>query len=154
MKKRTLTTDQEAAKQARKDRFDELCKKIKAMGDGERANWLQEAGAVITVEGRALSPRNTILCYFQRPGVTMVGGFRQWLEKGRCVRKGEHGLSILVPCGGGVKDDGAGSETADKTFFIAGTVFDVSQTDELDADQTDDTSAENVGNNMKLELIA
>ena len=131
MKKRTLTPDQEAAKQARKDRFNELCKKIKAMGDGEKAKWVEEAGAVITVEGRALSPRNTILCYFQRPGVTMVGGFRQWLAKGRCVRKGEHGLSILVPCGGGKEQEG---EIGD-VFFIAGTVFDVSQTDELEADR-------------------
>jgi hypothetical protein len=133
MKKRTLTPEQEAQKQARKERFSELCKKIKAMGDGEKAKWLQEAGAVYTVEGHALSPRNTILCYFQKPGITIVGGFKQWLAKGRCVRKGEHGISILVPCSHKQTNDSTGTEETSDTFFVCGTVFDVGQTDELEA---------------------
>ena len=143
MKKRTLTAEQQAEKEQRKARFNELCANIKKMGDGEKANWLREAGAVITIEGHALSPRNTILCYFQRPGVTMVGGFRQWLNKGRCVRKGEHGLSILVPCSHTSKSE-TGEETTGDTFFVAGTVFDVTQTDELETANTATNPAETV----------
>ncbi len=67
----------------------------------------------------------------------MVGGFRQWKDKGRSVRKGEHGLMIWVPTGKGEKaEDGApvpaaeaGAEKEKRAGFIMGTVFDVTQTD-------------------------
>ena len=57
---------------------------------------------------------------------TIVGGFRQWLREGRAVRKGEHGLGILIPrFEKGEGGDGPGSLNG----FLYGTVFDVSQTD-------------------------
>jgi len=129
MKTRVLSESQKAAAVERKERFRGLCAKLAGMSEEERGRWQTEAGLIVTIEGRSLSPRNTIICYFQRQGVTMVGGFRQWLKAGRCVRKGEHGLSILVPVGIG-KDKETG-EDKDNLHFIGGTVFDVSQTDEL-----------------------
>src|SRR5208282_4903090 len=86
------------------------------------------------------------LCLMQIPGASMVGGFRQWLKLGRCVRKGQHGASIWVPAGArkadsppaGAGEDahdagvaGEGSGGSDRTRFVIGTVFDVSQTDEI-----------------------
>lgn len=141
--KRTLTAEQAAERDARRARFQELAKRIRAMSDQERARWMVDAGAVVTIEGRALSPRNTLLCYFQRQGVTMVGGFRQWLKAGRCVRKGEHGIGILVPCMPGRKGDDEHSETGaeGKVYFTSGTVFDVTQTDEIPADGAQVTAA-------------
>lgn len=128
--KRKLTAEQEAKRDERKAKFQALSKRLAAMPKEERDKVSAEAGTVVTIEGHGLSARNTILCYWQRQGVTMVGGFRQWIRAGRCVRKGEHGLSILVPCGGGTDKDTGETE---KTFFVGGTVFDVSQTEELQA---------------------
>ena len=128
---RKLTEKQAAASAERKERFRALSKRLAGMSDAERAKWQAEAGLVVTIDGRSLSPRNTIMCYFQRQGVTMVGGFRQWIKAGRAVRKGEHGMSILVPCmpGKDRADDDAAQN--DSVRFIAGTVFDVSQTNAL-----------------------
>jgi hypothetical protein len=130
MKRKELTPEQIAAKAAKKERFSQLCKLINAMGADEKMAVVARAGAVCNVDGRALSPRNTILCFYQREGVTIVGGFRQWLAKGRCVRKGEHGMSILVPIGTG-RDVEHPEGRDEPVAFVGGTVFDVSQTAEL-----------------------
>jgi hypothetical protein len=34
-----------------------------------------------------------------RLDATIVGGFRQWLKQGRCVKKGEHRSDIWIPLG-------------------------------------------------------
>src|SRR5262245_597032 len=52
---------------------------------------------VRTIEGRTLSPINTLLAATQDARVTVIGGFKQWLAAGRCVRKGEKALLIWVP---------------------------------------------------------
>ena len=133
-RKRKLTPEQEAAKAERKAAFDGLVKRLAGMNATERDKWAAEAGTVVTIEGHVLSPRNTVLCYFQRDGVSMVGGFRQWIKAGRCVRKGEKGFSILVPCTGGKRGKKADAgHTGDgdapaRVFFMARTVFDISQT--------------------------
>lgn len=139
--KRTLTAEQIAARDSRRSAFRELCRKIKAFSTVEMAQWQAAAAGIMTVDGRTLSDHNMILCYFQRAGVTVVGGFRQWLKAGRAVRKGEHGLMIWVPIGAPkAADDGAVavSDSGEKPGFITGTVFDVTQTDEIecDADKT------------------
>src|SRR5262245_46008722 len=92
-------------------------------------------------EGRAPSPFNTCLVLNQLLTASKVGGFRQWKDKGRSVKKGEHGLMIWVPTGKGEKTDdgetvpvpeteaGADGEKPKRAGFIMGTVFDVSQTE-------------------------
>jgi hypothetical protein len=129
MKKRTMTAEQEQAATVRKE-AKRLCAWLKTLSAEEKNAIVERAGAIVTVENRALSPGNTILCYYQREGVTMIGGFRQWLAQG--LKKGEKGLSILVPRGkrsatpGGT--EGAMVAEDDKVFLVTGTVFDVSQT--------------------------
>lgn len=44
------------------------------------------------------SARNVLLILAQMPDATRVAGFKRWLELGRHVRKGEHGIAILAPC--------------------------------------------------------
>jgi hypothetical protein len=66
----------------------------------------------------------------QLPTASMVGGFRQWLDKGRAVKKGEHGLMIWIPTKG--KEKPTAEEVEQETNrpnFVMGTVFDVSQTE-------------------------
>ena len=58
---------------------------------------LSLSAGISTVEAHPLSQTNACLVAFQCPTATIVGGFKQWLKAGRCVRKGEHGLSIWVP---------------------------------------------------------
>ena len=125
---RKLTEEQRAKSEARKLRFRQLVKQVAAMSDAERDAMLIRVGAVVTCEGRALSPTNTMLCLMQLPGVSMVGGFKQWIRQGRAVRKGEHGVSIWIPCAGKKAED---SETEGEMYFTSGTVFDVSQTSPL-----------------------
>jgi hypothetical protein len=128
MSKRTLTAEQKAKSEARKARFQEIVKQVAAMDDTAREILAAEI-MVTTCEGRTLSGNNQCLIAVQCQNATIVGGFRQWIEQGRCVRKGEHGLMIWIPVARKAKEDGAPSETG----FIMGTVFDISQTEEIPA---------------------
>lgn len=135
--KREPTPEQKARAAQRRKEFCDLWRQVKT---------LTETGATVpevpTVEGYALSLRNSIVCRLQRADVQLVGGFRQWLEYGRCVRKGEHGLAIWVPVGTGASgndpEPDPGAEPAEPNAprrFVIGTVFDISQTVELDRNQ-------------------
>lgn len=145
------------------------------MGDDERhariaalkdklAEWEEEAdeGLVAEIIARfdGYSERNAKLIGMQCPDATHVEGFRRWLELGRCVRKGEHGIQILAPAGTSKPDTmpegqervvvsewtapGAdpnapgieGGSGKPRQFFRLTHVFDVSQTDELPAQVT------------------
>lgn len=109
----------------KKSRFDAMIKQIAAMCDEEREA-LAARSPIVTIEQRPLSARNQCLIAMQRPSATIVGGFRQWLNAGRCVRKGEKGLTILVPAAKKGKPDQPAE--SDSVWFMRGTVFDISQT--------------------------
>ena len=75
----------------------------------------------------------------------MVGGFNQWKDKGRSVKKGEHGLMIWIPS---IRKGEQGSESpttgdVDKVEmrFTMGTVFDITQTEETAARETETAEA-------------
>lgn len=122
--RKNITPEQKAKSEARRAQFKQLVKKVAAMSDAERDAMISSVGAVVTCEGRALSPTNTMLCLMQLPGVSMVGGFKQWIRQGRCVSKGQHGISIWIPCAGRKSDEAEEGEM----YFTSGTVFDISQT--------------------------
>lgn len=76
---------------------------------------------------------NQLLIAAQMPDATRVAGYRTWRKLGRQVRKGEHGITIIVPHtykGTRLVDD-EGNEQPGKprVYFGSGHVFDVSQTD-------------------------
>lgn len=116
---------------ARRQAFADLSRKIAAMDDIQRAQ-LAATMPIVTVAGHALSVHNACLIAMQCHSATVVGGFKQWIAAGRCVRKGEHGMMILVPAS--KKDPETGE--AGKTFFVPSYVFDVSQTEELKVDSS------------------
>jgi len=72
---------------------------------------------------------NILLIASQRPGATLVRGFRQWQDMGRQVRKGEKGISILRPNVGWVTDEATGEKKRIVRGFGVATVFDITQTD-------------------------
>lgn len=124
----------------RKAELAAIIERVAAMPEDER-NALARRINVTNVEGHALSPRNQLLIALQIGcNATIVGGFKQWLKQGRCVRKGQHGAAILFPRTFGDKNGltnaTAGAETAataeagkkSNVRFLTGTVFDISQT--------------------------
>lgn len=130
-----LTPEQIAKRDERRAKFKALWKQVAAMPELDRIKLSNKLG-LVTCEGHALSLGNTMLIALQLPGATVLGGFRQWLKHGRCVRKGEHGAMIWVPTGGKKSSETTEATEAtaeNETRFIVGTVFDIGQTDELNA---------------------
>jgi antirestriction protein ArdC len=75
---------------------------------------------------------NALLIQCQRPDASLVAGFRKWLEMGRHVRRGEHGIAILAPVVVRRHDAESPDESEPQRvvrFFKVAHVFDVSQTD-------------------------
>lgn len=131
---RKLTIEQETKRDERRARFGALWKQIAAMGESEKAVFAAKFG-FRTCEGHELSLCNQMLVALQCPGATVLGGFRQWLKQGRVVRKGEHGVMIWVPIGEKKSNDGA-TDAAEESGrrFIIGTLFDISQTEEMETE--------------------
>ena len=96
------------------------------------------------------SPRNTMLILNQNRGAEFVASFQGWKNLGYSVKRGEHGLNILVPVdvtylrNGTGKDDWVqlrnatpelkrqyelgNVESQKMRFYKVGTVFDIAQT--------------------------
>lgn len=133
-----LTEAQRAAAKARREKFRVYVKKLASMPEADRLQLAARLPALATVEGHVLSLHNQILVAMQKPDATLVGGFRQWKQHGRAVKKGEHGIMIWVPVMPGSGDEDIpqpdevdGKSSDDRPRFIMGTVFDVSQTCEI-----------------------
>jgi N-terminal domain of anti-restriction factor ArdC len=142
MNMKQLTEQQLAARDERRTHFRALVKQLAELTDEERAARLRGFGFIKLSTQAPYSPANSLLIAFQSANVarpTILGGFAEWLKKGRAVRKGEHGYMIWIPMGAKKQEvqavDTSGAlttmlqEASDVRFFI-GTVFDISQTEE------------------------
>jgi antirestriction protein ArdC len=88
---------------------------------------------------------NILLIGMQYPNATHVAGFKQWKEKGRQVRRGEHAIKILGMSHKkiavnelGEQVDKDSEEAVDEkviTWYPVLSVFDVSQTDPIDGEE-------------------
>lgn len=129
---RKLSKEQSEKRDTKRAKFKSIAEQIDAMSPADRDALARSMLTLFTVEGRALSDRNRMMVALQKPSATLVGGFRQWLQHGRVVRKGETGLSIWVPVtfkGKAAADGAPAGESSGEMGFICGTVFDVSQTE-------------------------
>ena len=130
--KRQPTPEQKAKAEERRAKLRALWEKVSAMSEEERAALADKIGTVTTCEGHPLSVGNTILLAYQADNVTVVGGYQQWRQMGRQVHRGESSLGIWIPKMGKEQE---GKE--DKpTYFIFGSVFDITQTDPIETDYT------------------
>jgi antirestriction protein ArdC len=81
------------------------------------------------------SLRNTLLIAFQCPHATHVAGFRQWLELGRCVCRGEKAIRIFAPVRYRHRSETEQTDEQEPEPQLVGfrlaAVFDVSQTEPL-----------------------
>ena len=119
--------------EAWRNKLKEIAGKIRSMPEETRQELACKYGT-ITAEGHSLSTFNCIFLAMQagRP-LAQVGGFKQWQKVGRIVSKGQHAAGqIFVPCTSKKEpdDESAGN---DKPFFITRPVFDVSQTEPIEA---------------------
>ena len=143
--RKQATPEQKARAAERRAAFRALAAKVSRMSDAEKASLTSRLGAVPTCAGGLLGLHNSLLCMVQRPDVSLVGGFRQWLAAGRAVRKGEHGFMIWIPLGRDsdkALENGSGEATPDDGRFIMGTVFDMSQTEPATDDNRNPESIE------------
>jgi hypothetical protein len=143
-KKHEPTQEQKEAAAAKRAAFKELCKRIADMSDEQRAAMADKMGAVVTVEGHALSGTNTLLVLYQYSTPTIVGGFQQWKKNGRKVKKGEHGLSIWIPKTEKADPNKQPGEMSLKDLdvhFFMGYVFDIGQTEPMDAPERNSAGA-------------
>lgn len=144
--KKHLTKEQEAKRAERKAKMREFAARVAKMGADERASFAAQC-PVVTIEGRMLSPFNQCMIALQDSSASVVGGFRQWIKAGRCVMKGERGLCIWVPIGGKTTDAATGETSIDRQGFMMGTIFDISQTQELEVSaETNEAIVEHSGN--------
>ncbi len=125
--------EREQRRQAQRRQFEDALSALLTSDGWKR--WLRTRATL-----HAYSANNTLLIAHQAAirGIspTRVAGFRAWLRLGRCVRKGEKGLTIWAPMRVKARDteqgavaEGEGDQR--KTVFRTTTVFDVSQTDSL-----------------------
>ena len=132
-RRRQASPEQKQKAHERRERIRGLVKQVADMAPEAREELARHL-PLVTVTGHPLSRTNCILIAFQGgQGATMVGGFQQWIKAGRCVAKGQHGFSIWVPVGKKTTDTETGEVHTDKTGFVLGTVFDISQTVEVEA---------------------
>jgi antirestriction protein ArdC len=125
------TEEQKTKAKERREHTRQLSKQIAAMTPEQQAE-LSSRTLICNTEGKPYSLHNQFLIMLQGgTSSTMVGGFHQWLKLGRCVRKGQHGYAIWFPTKGKEATDAICEEGKD-TFFLLGTVFDVSQTEEIE----------------------
>lgn len=72
---------------------------------------------------------NQMLIQAQKPDATQVAGYNRWKEMGRQVRKGEKGISIMVPHKRKITDEKTGEDIFTVSSFGVGFVFDIASTD-------------------------
>lgn len=113
-----------------KAKINALRERLKTLTPDDRQQFINR-GLVSTIDGHPLSITNTILVYLQSGGQypTIVGGFQQWRRAGKCVKRGQHGMTIWFPVGS--KD--ADGNIIETTKFYTTTVFDITQVEELNS---------------------
>lgn len=118
--------DKQATAQSLEGKVGDFLRELTNRVDEARASAAMRAFMDIQAKFHSYSWNNSLLIFMQRPDATQVAGFHKWLELGRCVRKGEHGITIFAPCFKKVEE---GGEEKSVAYFKTTTVFDVSQTD-------------------------
>lgn len=118
----------ETKKLSRKERTRELVKRLNDLSKDQLLKFSEFN--IRSITGSPYSLRNQQLIamqsYYTEIIPTICGGFHQWKEHGRKVKKGQHGFLIIFPVG----VDKDSQEDEEPTQFFSAVVFDISQTEE------------------------
>lgn len=128
--KRNPTPEQKAKAEERRQALRDLWQKVSNMTEDQRKQFADRVGTVVTCEGHPLTVNNTILLAYQADNVTVVGGYQQWKQQGRQVMKGQRALGIWIPANKN-KAEEAQAEDDKPSYFIFGSVFDITQTEPM-----------------------
>lgn len=140
--------------QRKKEMMKNLLSMLKTLDENQRQA-IAEKLPLMNPEGHSFSPNNVCLIAYQNDAnipLTILAGFKQWIDKGRVVKKGEHGFTIFYPSQAkGKKDNenisnGSDDESLNLRYYTT-TVFDISQTEELN---TGEVGPESSSNNLSL----
>jgi len=125
-----LSEEQKQIKrQEKKEKIIRIRKTLSEMSEEQRQAIADKYG-IVTVEGHLLTPHNQCFLVAQSEiNFTVVGGFQQWKKSGRIVRKGEHGVLILVPSKTNSDENPEIVSDGEDVRFFSATVFDISQTE-------------------------
>jgi hypothetical protein len=140
--KKQLTEEQKQKTAERREKMRELWQRVAKLTPDEREAIAMEHG-IVTCEGKHLSTNNTCFLMEQAAMLAMetpsvVGGFYQWKQQGRAVSKGQHGMAIWIPtekkaeATEQISDSGTEEQRKERYFFL-GTVFDITQTEAIEA---------------------
>ena len=90
--------DREKYAEQQKEKMDKLQSQIKEIGDNFNLS-PETLADYYSFAGRfyQYSARNNMLIYGQNKYATFCGSFKYYQDHGYSVKKGEHGLNILVP---------------------------------------------------------
>jgi len=126
----------------RRNRIKQLAEIITNLSPEEKQAYIDRVGIVNRIgEGGMLSPYNMCLVLYQMGEATLVGGYNQWLNVGRQVRRGERSICIFAPSNRKRTVEKDGEEiTVDRVNFRLVPVFDVSQTDPIEGEKIDNLS--------------
>lgn len=136
MSKSTVSKAQE-----KRDRIRNFSKEI-SQYTNEELQEIAEELCITTIEGHVLSLKNQVLLDTQTRDLSwtpsVVGGYKQWLEAGRQVKKGSSSLAIIAGAMGNKKDKEGNNiinkdsgENEKKLQFRIVNVFDITQTEEI-----------------------
>lgn len=126
-----------ASKESRKERVEQLQAIFEegVLSLANDASWRRMMDFL--AKFRHYSFNNTILIYMQKPDATMLAGYKQWMFRGRKVKKGEKSIKIFGHSIGKRKDENGnvvlnndGTEATYEYYPIL-SVFDVSQTEPI-----------------------
>ena len=127
-KRHEQTPEAKAAAEAKRAAFRNFANQIAKMSP-EQHKALAMQSPITTIQLQPLSVKNQCLIALQKPTATICAGFRQWIKAGRAVRKGERAINMWVPVGC-PKADGTGE--SGETRFVIGSVFDITQTEQIE----------------------
>ncbi|MCL4550140.1 MAG: ArdC family protein [Bacteroidetes bacterium] len=123
-------------RQEKKEKIIRIRKTLSEMTEEQRQAVANKFG-IVTVEGHLLTSHNQCFLVAQSEiSFSIVGGFQQWKKAGRIVRKGEHGFLIFVPSKAKQENNSEMISDDEDVHFFTATVFDISQTEILAADES------------------
>jgi hypothetical protein len=143
--------DQEFAKQRLAHIQQELENGVSALASAD--SWK----TYLTIQARfhKYSFNNTMLIVLQYPDATRVAGMRTWNKLNRKVQKGQKGIVIFAPRFGKKEVEKADGtvEVKEYMYYTTVSVFDISQTEILDANKPDLAGSSLVASDAVVKIL-
>jgi antirestriction protein ArdC len=125
-----------------RQRVSDLCDRLDAYRAERGSEW--SPALVLKATGGTYSLRNSMLLHMQAAErglvLSLVAGYDDWQKIGRQVRKGETSMKVLRPSGLSkaqeialAEAEAKGEQTDVRRFYLPASVFDISQTDAIEA---------------------